>query len=745
MRLSRFVLLSWALVFVGGAQVHFQERLSLPPSSDKADLTVRWPGAAAAATKLNPLPLTTAEGAPLSPQPAVTIDPIASDGTVKFHFEHLVFWGEARLAIEAGSGTSESRVYYLLQRGPDVLRREIRVERGRPAEVWLYNHGFDPIEAHWRIVSGGESICLDDRRKLKTDCVAVDNWSSISLAPAQSTAIDFVAPNLWFNPWRIFTGDQREARLELRFGSDASAPLLPIRLRLLIQPHIADAIAIWFPSALAGPALVLNLLWVTVWVTFGAILLMLAQVIIPNFRKSLRMESRMDDFQERLRAIGSRVGDRLYSRCQQEIESLRTALVMRAGARKVRFVSWERIALWGNTIEVSRIESVLPRVDMRLQLTERLDEHSAAGDFDDHNLPPTLYWDREEQLRAIRLTLARQFVSDADAKSVAAHLDELDDLEASLKDFATRLEARVGALRRQFKSDPARQKIQAITKDLPYCLNLLDDTVPFSAAGLTDAELRQFDLAAVRLEIARQMLDLDGLLSSRPDVAADVKQRLQSADPSVLANASAVLLELSQGVSEADVSAALTTQKWDCYYEPSLVSDQDVLRSAFVFREKRIDVSTAKKAYECFWCITSDGGQGATRIDEDWEHGWEVQFIPRRGKVKIMPHVYDRKGVEVAIRSEADKEQGNLELDVEAPSGGAMRSRLLRGFLDAVITAVVPVISVAITQADSGGGLGIDRLTLLGFSSQAIRTAILPERSTAAGTPSDKPGTTTPG
>jgi hypothetical protein len=44
--------------------------------------------------------------------------------------------------------------------------------------------------------------------------------------------------------------------------------------------------------------------------------------------------------------------------------------------------------------------------------------------------------------------------------------------------------------------------------------------------------------------------------------------------------------------------------------------------------------------------------------------------------------------------------------------------------LDASITAVVPIITVALTQVQ---GMGLDKLVLLGFTSQAIRAAVVPD------------------
>jgi hypothetical protein len=63
-----------------------------------------------------------------------------------------------------------------------------------------------------------------------------------------------------------------------------------------------------------------------------------------------------------------------------------------------------------------------------------------------------------------------------------------------------------------------------------------------------------------------------------------------------------------------------------------------------------------------------------------------------------------------------------LEVDIIQPPSN---SRALRGVLDAAITAFVPVVTVAVTQRPDDLDLG--KLILLGFTSQAIRAAVIPE------------------
>ena len=54
----------------------------------------------------------------------------------------------------------------------------------------------------------------------------------------------------------------------------------------------------------------------------------------------------------------------------------------------------------------------------------------------------------------------------------------------------------------------------------------------------------------------------------------------------------------------------------------------------------------------------------------------------------------------------------------------------MRGLVDAWITALVPITTVALTQVQD---TGLDKLVLLGFTSQAIRAAVVPDSVSGGG------------
>ena len=385
------------------------------------------------------------------------------------------------------------------------------------------------------------------------------------------------------------------------------------------------------------------------------------------------------------------------------------------------------VFLSGNTEEVCRLGVILPKIQSRVRLTERLDERQTATvDTVPCSIPPSLCWSREKQLRSVQSILAGQFVTDVDEKNATAILDLLADPEASLKDFTTDLEVRVAGIRRLFADDPWKSKCAAIVASLSLdeCADLLSkttetDTVP--DGGRTMDELIRRDLAAVKLSIVNQMIILEALLTDAPTVLAGVRLKLQSNDPGKLAEADDDLVKLAQGVSDEDVVAALRSGMWDALMEPATatVTDQDVVRVTLVFRDKRVDRSAAKNSFQCSWHIMPE---------DNYEDDWESQFLLTRVKgVTVEPEICDATGNKLVIRPTTEPEKGIFKFDVVQPPANMRHARLARGLLDAAITAVVPVITVALTQVQNGGTMGIDKLVLLGFTSQAIRAAVVPD------------------
>ena len=123
-----------------------------------------------------------------------------------------------------------------------------------------------------------------------------------------------------------------------------------------------------------------------------------------------------------------------------------------------------------------------------------------------------------------------------------------------------------------------------------------------------------------------------------------------------------------------------------------------------------------------------------------YEQGWDIQVLVEHNPFILTPDVYDAKGLPVDIRK-SDPKKGFTDVSPKQSLALSVPVRVARGVADALITAVLPVLTVAVAQIQdwTGPGLGIDKLVLLGFTSQAIRTAILPETTPATPAQTEAP------
>jgi hypothetical protein len=769
------------------AQYTASERVVLPADKTEADLLLAVDPKTPDKSAVDSIQMTDPNGTPLSPQPQFGA-PAVSGGVLTLHLSMIYFFSEARLQVRVNG----ARYVYQVQRGPLLAVSKVSLKKGGQTELWLYNFETHPVKARWRVVSGAGPMCGQG------DC-----WNNVTLGPARSDPISFIPPDDWFGRPRFFSPETWAARLELSFGADPDAPLDRIPLELQLEPHFfAASTAVIPPYVTKFFGQIGGLLRVIFWVTLGAVCLMLAQVMIPNFRKILQMEGQIEGLRERLNAIGSRVGNRLYTRCYQEIDGVGVDLAMIqppvaepeatgeyesdhwflipifwiarqllelsrwAGKRSHKAFSFfgvKRMLLAGNSTDVNRIGTILQRIEARMRLTERLDEVQAAIlDSDTSNMPPSLCWSNAKQLRNVQTILSRQYVTAVDEKSASDSMDLLANDAASIKDFAARLETQIATLKKLFAVEPWKSDVSGFSQCLHGCEDLLADTPPRpSAAEWSTEEIIQFDLAAVKLAIIYQMIALECKLKEDHDVEDRVMALLTSTDPAQLHHARQELTKLSQGISDEKIRKALEDGMWDVYYEPETITERDVLRCSLIFRDKDMNRSAAKELFQCEWCLSMtalDKGTPAestatpvtpttktappsagtqTEADDDdgiYETGWDVQFIRAHDKVTVTPEVYDSTGHPVSIRGTDGKtpNKGKITFNVEKSK---RKPRVVRGLIDATITALVPVITVAVTQFNNGGqpnsDLDFKALVLLGFTSQAIRAAVVPDTSDA--------------
>src|SRR3569833_377918 len=314
------------------AQTRTDEVAVLSVKTEAQDIKLTLPSDAPAAATPQAGLITDKNNKPLSPQPVVEVER-KEPGSLQVGLSKLFFWGDAVLPFTftpaaASQGKANSKAFtvtYRMRRGVGLYPSEIDIPRDQPGVIWILNPDVVGVQAKWRVVSATEALCgLDPEGQLRTDCEDVAKLPEIRIPATRSVPLRIYVPRWWRNPLHVFTGSEaRRAQLQLIFGQDDPAQEMDAGIKLNVYSNAMDAATAWVPHV------VYNLIRVLIWITVGAVLLMLAQVIIPNFSRSLQMEARIDGFRERLRAINSAVGNRLYTRCQNEIARVTEALGIR--------------------------------------------------------------------------------------------------------------------------------------------------------------------------------------------------------------------------------------------------------------------------------------------------------------------------------------------------------------------------------------------------------------------------------
>lgn len=708
---------AWILLFpaVLAGQYSPFDLIPLPAGETAATVEIKLTPPPQANERVQALPLTDAEGKYLSPQPAMKAT--VTGDVLRLELTGVHRWGRSRLQVETG----RRRDTYWLQRGPEVSPTALTAEPGRTHHIWLYNHQTAHVPVRWRIVSGEAAICGDGP---KPECADEASWGLLQLAPAASRAVGFTVPNRWFSTLE----GTRGAQLELRFGDSEQAPVLSVPLRFRLQTQLFQLPAVWEQHFLW------RLFETVLWVTVGAAILMLAQVVIPGFRRCLSLESQLDSLQDRYNAIGSRVGTRLHSRCNRELRSVRSGLLMKVPGQWLPRRLLRRLALFANATELARLTAMVTAIETRLRLTERLDELRLELQGDANLfLPLSLQWKRFELVRTVESILGRQFMVESDARAAAATLDAATALENLRKDFHTELEARIERVREEWKCAPWQTEIDSYRNRFPTAMRLLTADCGKSDSGWSDEALVQRDLDSIRLGLLYELISCRASPHATPDRVRAIEDLLTTASLPTINQALNLIRQIKEGVFESDIQQALLEERCAIWFEPDTPSDQDVLSVSLRFNEESLNRSAARENFQCYWHTDVNGEAPAAwntegRSGERYELGWDIQMVPPRGHVTLSPVVmHEGAKVEKGEEESPEATVRSVRFTVEGREGRATAVRIARGFVDAVLTAVVPVITVAVTQAQTDSTLDWRTLISLGFTSQAIRAALVPE------------------
>lgn len=335
-------------------------------------------------------------------------------------------------------------------------------------------------------------------------------------------------------------------------------------------------------------------------------------------------------------------------------------------------------------------------------------------------------------------------------------------------------------MRAELNCEPWKSRFpDYLGKHLPSTLELFNDSCPSPSGDWSDRALFQRDLDAIRLELLRQLISLEPSQHFTAERRTTIQQHLQSNDVEQINQARNLIRQISEAIFNSDIADSVSNREWDIWFEPDQATDQDVISISFRFRKDPLNRASARENFQCFWrtrqsdrpspvhrpsgfwrnlpkslkswrpVVQSDTETtlemtAATGVNEKdrYESGWDVQLVPTRGQLEIAPIVI-HNGAEVLV--EPGKIRPTPQLDVKARmTTQTPVARALRGLVDAGVTAIVPVLTVAVTQANGSGDQPWTTLIALGFTSQAIRAVIVPESANSGSSTSPAPGSAVP-
>lgn len=447
----QLLILEFLFITLIHAQYTSADVIPLPASKLATGLDIRSTPALEAGAILNPLPFVDEGGRHLNPQPSIAAS--NNNGLIHLDLANLHFWGKASMQLQVVKGSIMTFTFF---RGPSITPLTMSAEPGTVLQTWVYNRELEGLPLRWRINSGNESICTSTTvTSPSPSCKDPSDWSSLTVPAASSKPIFFRVPDTWF---ATFSSDpRRPAQLELLYGENEKSPSQTIPLTLELRSYWYQAAGLWmyvrpffkYVGQLAIKA---------VWVFIGAVLLMSVQVIIPGFRKCLLLENQLDMLRDRFSSLGNCVGTRLYSRCRRELGAVRAALYMKEQStvvtnplvRQVR-----RLALFTNSAELARLESLVRGLETRIELTEKLNEirierQSSAA----HLTPLSIRRKLEEQLRSVETMLGRQIIAEADARRALELLNDTARPASVGKEFSDDIDGRILQLRKQLECSP---------------------------------------------------------------------------------------------------------------------------------------------------------------------------------------------------------------------------------------------------------------------------------------------------
>jgi hypothetical protein len=571
-------------------------------------------------------------------------------------------------------------------------------------------------------------------------CDNPTQWASFSVSKYAPVTLRVPPAPEWFlDPKTSFPkSDKRKGVLSLQFvgaGPAVYEQALPIEVQ-------------FDPSE---KSIFRNLVRVGLWLIVGALLALALRVTIPNYRRKSVLKDQLSDAAKATHAISD------------DVESMLRVLlrVERLNLDQLRRSAWISGPSFQDFAQL--IEQGLATLKRKIDFTRRLDtSRGRMSILLDQDPLPTRIAAIDRELDSACETLMRDQLVDQDWVYIQQRLEAADKLlhdptQEEKDAFQALLVQRWKSIRDFFDTDGGKLKVPPSLAGMESafpseeCLPKASD--PDGSQWVAAAGLTRVDLQLGALETLRDYLFL------APAVASDLRwanarDRLKvwCGTPSIenLAAARLLIDELAEGVDVDQILTALQACQASIEMSPQVVQTNEKARFALRFKDPALNTAAARRSILCEWAFQSQPNnspqpektEARVNTNPQTEHGWEIYhyFAANVTRCEVIVRFYVN-GELVNKTPVGDQQPAALEYKqtIHPQARGRdfrVAERFERVFPEALqlgAALLVPLATLAVTQAGQGTSGSWWELLGVGFGSETIRAILTgkPEQSGA--------------
>jgi hypothetical protein len=588
----------------------------------------------------------------------------------------------------------------------------------------------------------------------KENCNAPANWATFSVPKYPLVNLRITPDGQWFKDPQTHRpkSAKRKGTLSVQFvGTGTSPAIYEQTLPIEVQFDPGN----W--------SVFFNILWVFGWLLAGSLVALVLRVAIPNYRRKSTLKQQIGEIAKATRGVSDAVDS-----------NLRVLLrVERLNLEQLRSSAWISSPEFDTIAQ--RIEQGLATLKRKIDSARRLD--NALGRkaiVMDQDMPPTRVAAVEDELDAAAQTLMRDQLSEQDWVFLQQRLEAADKLltqptQDDKDAFQAKLLQRWKALHDFFFEGETLKipaALEGIKSAFPPAEGLPKKDDPDAGKWISGIGLTRADLQLSALEVIRDYLFL------APSTAAEgrwkeAQDRLRElcATPTSenLDTARLLLHQLAEGVAVAQLQEALRACEADIEMTPQSVQPNEKAKFSLTFRDPKLNTAAARWFVRCGWSFKnhydkkpgrwSTAKQPEVKTGEKTpasvpafvheEHGWDIYhyFEPSVSSCDINVRFYvDGKAVMTAGQA-ATVLQYTRTIEPRAIPTPLAWDRYFPEALQLGAALLVPLATLAVTQADQGiSGRGWELLGV-GFGSETIRGILTgkPQQTDAAPATAPKP------